>query len=95
MSTDFTARIIGMVVIGIAGSYWGASFGANIPDVSSTWYATVMGLVGALVGLILTPYVTTRPARAARAMFRRIEATILLAGLMGLVVVFCSRRRML
>ena len=86
MSTDFTARIIGMVVIGIAATYWGASLGASIPDGSATWYATVLGLVGALVGLILTPYLTTRPARAARAMFRRIEATTLLAGLMGLVV---------
>jgi len=86
MSTDFTARIIGMVVIGIAGTYWGATLGAGIQDVSSSWYATVMGLVGALVGLILTPYITTRPARAARALFRRIEATTLLAGLMGLVV---------
>lgn len=86
MSTDFTARIIGMVVIGIAGTYWGATLGASIPDVPSTWYATVMGLVGALVGLILTPYISTRPARAARALFRRIEATTLLAGLMGLVV---------
>ncbi len=86
MSIDFTARIIGMIVIGIAGTYWGATLGAGIPNVSSSWYAAVLGLAGALTGLVLTPYVTTRPARAARALFRRIEATILLSGLIGLIV---------
>jgi uncharacterized protein YacL len=75
-----------MIVFGIAATYWGASIGAALPNGSASWYATVLGLVGALVGLILTPYLTSRPARAARALLRRIEATILLAGLMGLVV---------
>jgi uncharacterized protein YacL len=86
MSTDFISRIIGMIVFGIAATYWGASIGAAVPGESSSWYATVLGLVGALVGLVLTPYITSRPARAARALLRRIDATTLLAGLMGLVV---------
>lgn len=86
MSIDFTARIIGMIVIGIAATYWGASLGYHIPDASSSLYAMVFGLVGALVGLILTPYISTRPARSARAHLRRIEATTLIAGLIGLIV---------
>ena len=86
MSIDFIARIIGMVVIGIAGTYWGASLGNEIPNASASLYASVLGLLGALVGLILTPYATTRPARSARSLLRKVEATTLLAGLIGLIV---------
>lgn len=86
MSIDFTARIVGMIVIGVAATYWGASLGAEIPDASSALYGSVFGLLGALVGLILTPYISTRPTRTLRALLRRVEATTLLAGLVGLVV---------
>jgi len=86
MSIDFTARIVGMIAIGVAATYWGASLGTEIPNASSPLYASVIGLLGALVGLILTPYLTTRPVRSLRALLRRVEATTLLAGLIGLVV---------
>lgn len=86
MSSDFLARIIGMVVIGISATYWGAILGLGIPDAPPTLYSAVLGLVGALIGLILTPYFTTRPARSIRAMLARIEASTLLAGLIGLIV---------
>jgi uncharacterized protein YacL len=86
MSSDFFARIIGMIVFGIAATYWGNSLGTNIPDASSTLYSVVIGLLGALVGLVLTPYITTRPTRLLRALLRRIDAPTLLAGLTGLIV---------
>jgi len=86
MSPDFLARIIGMIVIGILGTYWGALLGAGSSDTSVAFYSTVIGLLGALVGLVLTPYVTTRPARSLRALFGRIEASTLLSGLIGLIV---------
>jgi uncharacterized protein YacL len=86
MSTDFFARIIGMIVIGIAATYWGGSLGTGIPDASSTLYSVIMGLLGALVGLVLTPYVTTRPARLLRSLLGRVDAPTLLAGLTGLIV---------
>jgi len=42
-------------------------------------------LVGALAGLILTPWVTTRPARVIRVILGKISAPTLLAGLIGLL----------
>jgi uncharacterized protein YacL len=86
MSSDFIARIIGMIVIGIAATYWGASLGTGIPGASASLYSVIIGLLGALIGLILTPYVTTRPARALRSLLGRIDATTLVAGLTGLIV---------
>jgi uncharacterized protein YacL len=86
MSSDFYARIIGMVVIGIVATYWGASLENGIPTISASLNAVVMGLLGALIGLVLTPYFTTRPARSIRALLGRIDGYTLFAGLTGLIV---------
>ena len=85
MSADFVARIIGMIVIGIAGSYLGSSLGAGLTGASASLYAVVLGLLGALTGLVLTPYVTTRPTRSLRALLGRVAAQTLVAGMAGLI----------
>jgi uncharacterized protein YacL len=84
MSFEFILRIIGMFVLGIAGGYWGFSISQYTNDAVRT--TLVFGLVGALAGLILTPYFTTRPARTLRSMLGRMAAESLFAGLTGLVV---------
>jgi uncharacterized protein YacL len=85
MSFEFILRIIGMVVLALVGGYWG-----SLIDKSSTEAivrnTTLMAVVGALTGLILTPYLTTRPARALRSLLGRLAAETLFAGLTGLVV---------
>jgi uncharacterized protein YacL len=88
MSSDFVSRIVGMLVLGIAAIFWGSSLAVNFADSEAqiTFYGVIFGLVGALVGLILTPYLTTRPARAIRAVVARIDAQTLVAGITGLVV---------
>lgn len=93
MSSEFIVRLIGMIVFTTLGVYWGTTLGkiANAnPAASNTFsveqYAFTIGLVGALVGLILTPLFTTRPLRALRAIFARISAQSLFASLAGLVV---------
>jgi uncharacterized protein YacL len=88
MSPDFIARIIGMIVIGVLGAYLGASWADVIgtTDVSMYFYAAVIGLLGALVGLVLTPYITTRPARSLRTILGKVDASTLLSGLIGLIV---------
>jgi len=85
MSFEFTLRIIGMIVLAIAGGYWGfdiARYNPNDPAGTTLIFA----LIGALAGLILTPYVTTRPARALRSLLGRLSAESLFAGLTGLVI---------
>jgi len=92
MSADFIVRLIGMIVFSIIGVYWGLDLGkmANINPTPNTLtveqYAFTIGLVGALAGLVLTPFITTRPVRALRSVMGRISAHSLFASLVGLIV---------
>ncbi len=69
MSSDFLIRLIGMIAFSIFGVYWGSSLGQLAVPVNGTetfnieQYTFTFGLVGALAGLVLTPYLTTRPIR--------------------------------
>lgn len=84
MSFEFILRIVGMIVLAVAGGYWGFDLSRFLPaDAIRT--TLVFGLVGALTGLILTPYFTTRPARALRSLLGRLAAESLFAGLTGLI----------
>ncbi len=85
VSVEFILRIVGMIFIGIIAGVWGFRLGGN--DFSeSIRYAAIIGLLGALTGLVLTPYVTTRPARAVRVRLGRLSAETLFAGLIGMIV---------
>lgn len=85
MSINFFIRIIGMFVFGIMTGYWGFWFGSTNAAEQVWTYTFGLGTVGALFGLIGTPYFTTLPMRALRRMLVRISAENLLAGLSGLV----------
>jgi uncharacterized protein YacL len=43
-------------------------------------------MVGALMGLVITPFLTTRPVRAIRGMVAQVSAQTMVAGLIGLIV---------
>ena len=85
MSTEFTFRLFGMLVVAFFGAYWGVTIAPNVGGVPAI-YGTMFGLVGSLFGLILTPYLTTRPVRALRRLFLSASAETLTTGLVGLVV---------
>jgi uncharacterized protein YacL len=85
MSTDFIFRIIGMAVFSIVGAYVGDGLSFYNPS-QQLFYTIIFTLFGALFGLILTPYITTRPIRGLRALLGRLSAETLFAGLIGLVV---------
>ena len=86
MSAEFIFRIIGMLVFAFWGGYWGGTAARYAPGELRSIYIPTFGLVGAAAGLVLTPYLTTRPARALRALLGRMAAETLFAGLTGLVV---------
>ena len=48
-------------------------------------FAFTIGLVGALIGLILTPFITTRPIRALRNLLGRVSAQSLFASFIGII----------
>ena len=88
LSVEFVFRMIGMVVVGMLGWSFGG-WAARIEPFQPgqvMLYRVVFGLVGALAGLVLTPYVTTRPARWIRSRLGQLSAETLFAGLTGLIV---------
>jgi uncharacterized protein YacL len=84
MSLEFILRIVGMLVLFAVGVYWGARLG-DLMNRQAELYAITLGMLGALIGLIMTPFVTTRPARALRSLLAGVSAQTLLAGLAGLM----------
>lgn len=84
MSVEFFFRIIGLIVFSILGGYLG-SYVADKAGGYPPTYIVLLALVGALVGLILTPFITTRPARSIGKVLSRVSAHTLVAGLMGLM----------
>jgi uncharacterized protein YacL len=85
VSADFISRIVGMVVLLVGGILIGIYLPPLPGDFSPYWYALLFALTGALVGLVLTPYVTVRPFAALRRRIRQAPAQQLLAGVLGLV----------
>ena len=74
MSFEFILRIIGMIVLGIVGGYWGfeiSKFNSRRCPTSPQWS---LGWSAHWQALILTPYFTTRPARAMRSLLGRMAA---------------------
>ncbi len=86
MSSDFVVRIIGMLVLGTFAAYMGTSLGESLFPEPRIIYISVLSMLGVLAGLVLTPYLTTRPVRALRALLARVDAQTLAASLIGLIV---------
>src|SRR5687767_989803 len=87
MSFEFLLRLIGMVVFAFVGLQLGMFMAGVADDTDSAEiWALVTSLIGALFGLILTPYFTTRPARILRAYLNQLPAQQLVAGTIGLVL---------
>lgn len=84
MNVELIFRIIGMLILAAFGVYWGIQL-ATIFELSTLISSIVLGLVGAVIGFIFTPYVTTRPATSIRNVLSRISAQTLVAGVFGLV----------
>jgi uncharacterized protein YacL len=85
MSIDFIVRLIGMVVFAVLG----VNLGINLSEATNQppeLNAVLLGLTGCLVGLILTPYFTTRPIRLIRRNLLRVSTRTLVAGLIGGIV---------
>ena len=88
MTTEFIARIVGMILLSLAGLQLGVLLAdlAGVPNESRVPYVMVITLVGALAGLILTPWLTTRPFTVLRKRIRQVPASQLISAVVGLVI---------
>lgn len=84
MSTDFIARLVGMVVFAILGGFYGYKLG-ELADNQLVLYTSSITLIGALFGLVLTPILTTRPMRFLRNKMTQLSAEALLAKMIGMI----------
>jgi uncharacterized protein YacL len=85
MSFEFVLRLVGMVVLAVVGWQVGISLSTESFEIQGR-YVIVLSLAGAALGLILTPFLTTRPYRKARQQLRQIPAQTLVAVVIGLIV---------
>jgi uncharacterized protein YacL len=86
---EFIFRFIGLFVFSILGFSLGGRLAVFLGSSDSGeifLYQVVFCMLGGLSGFILTPYITTRPARALRVRLGHLSAETLFAGLVGLVV---------
>jgi uncharacterized protein YacL len=83
MSAEFNFRILGMFVCAILGARFGifTSDSVNLPPDAN---ALVFSLVGALTGLVLAPWVTTRPAWQLRRTLMESPIEVIIAAIVGL-----------
>jgi uncharacterized protein YacL len=85
MSVEFFVRLIGMIVMAVGGIYLGVYLSRLASSPSEIW-ASVFAMVGALMGLVVTPFLTTRPIRAMRGLVRQISVQTIAAAVLGLIV---------
>ena len=85
MSIEFLYRLIGMLLFAAGGVGLGGWIAPMVEQDPGFW-SQVGGWVGALVGLILTPWLTIRPIRTIRATLAQLSARSLVAGIVGLIV---------
>lgn len=81
-SVDFLSRIVGMFVFILIGARLGLDAADPLalpPDVTSS----IFGLVGALFGLIITPWITVRPLNHANKSIREMPVEVFFITLVG------------
>lgn len=85
MSGELIVRLIGMIAMMIGGGILGLNLAPRVGQPVDLW-GIVFALVGALAGLIITPFITTRPIKLFRSRLAQISAQKMISGIIGLVV---------
>ena len=85
MSVEFVFRLVGMVVFALIGVQSIAFFQPDNPSASAR-YITALTLAGAALGLLVAPYLTTRPYNWVRRKLKQMPASQLVSGVIGLAV---------
>ena len=92
MSAILISRIIGAVVLGVIGAFTSLpiyNFLLQYVDLLALSQGVVTGLTAvifAVVGFIITPYITIKPFQALIKLFTKSSAQSLLSGLIGMTI---------
>ena len=85
MNLEFVFRLVGMVLFALAGVQSIAWFQPN-NAIESARYITALTLAGAALGLLISPYLTTRPFNWIRGRLKQVPASQLISAVIGLGV---------
>lgn len=85
MSADFASRIVGMVIFALIGGRLGVDASSTL-GLTAEITSFIFALVGMLFGLVLTPWITLRPIRAARRAINEMPIEVLFTAIVGLFV---------
>lgn len=87
MTADRIARIILFIIFGIIGWYLGTVIaGTSDLTINTLKWAVPATLLGAIVGAVVAPFLTTRPARTVRRVVRQLPVQEIVAGTLGLIL---------
>jgi len=85
MSGETIVRLVGMIVLTVGGGILGINLASRAGAAVDLW-GIVFALVGALAGLIITPFVTIYPIKLFRSRIALISAQKMLSAIVGLVI---------
>jgi len=87
MTAEIIFRVLGFILFGIIGWLAGAAWaGTNDLTATSLRYILPLTVAGGVIGALIAPWLTTRPAAWIRRVITDLTITQLLAGTLGLVV---------
>lgn len=85
VSNEFIVRVIGGILLAIIFGVFGAPL-ADYVEQRTAPFVILLGLLGFLTGIILTPYFTTRPLRRIRSNLINMPPERLMAVVLGLLI---------
>lgn len=92
MNPVLIVRIVGLVIFGIIGAFLGTSLHVLVNQIwvndllNNIHMAIISTVVFAILGFIITPWITIKPLQTLRKIFNRISAQNILGGLIGLIL---------
>jgi uncharacterized protein YacL len=86
MMLELVTRLIGMILLGVAGWQLGEYLAGSAPPEYYLRYVVVLMLAGVALGGLLAPYLTVRPIQFIRRRIRQLPAQELFAIILGLIL---------
>jgi uncharacterized protein YacL len=86
MILELVLRLLGMILLGVAGWELGEYLAGSAPPDYYLRYVVVLMLAGVALGGLLAPYLTIRPVLYIRRRIRQLPAQELFASIIGLIV---------
>ncbi|MDD2522578.1 MAG: PIN domain nuclease [Anaerolineaceae bacterium] len=92
MNAILISRIVGAIILGIVGAFTGLPIyeyvSGFIPNLLLSQGATIAinTIIFAIIGFLITPYITIKPLQALGKLFKKATPQVLISGLVGLII---------